>query len=166
MTKHNWKPGDVALVEVGCSANRRVAFRTGVGGNMGWEYADEHNGEPAKNCASDNSGIVTPVRPLVVIDPENPDVVARLSEILLARSAPDPDSRVARLAEALREFAIPRIDEPTGWGAVVVDDNGLTWARWAGATEACPWRLQGGTMASWNYLKVSSADQIKFAGVQ
>lgn len=86
---------------------------------------------------------VTPVeftvngRPLVVIDPEDREQVERLESELARRcgwlvgDAGINVSRRAAMQAALREFAnpTPRIEEPTGEWAVVLDVNGNIWTR-------------------------------------
>jgi hypothetical protein len=123
---HNWKPGDMALVEAGCHANRVVALRTGV--PMGWAYCDGHNGESTRNWSSDDSGIVTPLRPLLVIDPENREQVERLTEAFGAASSPST-GWVDQMQVALRSLLEPEPKEPTLTGALVIDAEGADWHR-------------------------------------
>lgn len=135
-----WKPGDVALVEAGCWANRAVALRTGTPGNMGWAYCGSYGGKSTQNWSSDDSGIVTPIRPLAVIDPEDREQVEALIAAYVRRgtalgysmpSRQDAD-RLDAMQAALREFADPKPpkpDEPLGLGAVVVDSNDVTFVR-------------------------------------
>lgn len=101
---HQWQPGDVALVEVGCWANRKVALRL----DEGWAHTDGDN--------HDGDGVVSPIRPLVVIDPEDCEQVERFMRFL-----PDDwclsgftdfeqdthDLSVGQVQAALREFANP-----------------------------------------------------------
>lgn len=131
----DWKPGDVALVEAGCWANRKVALRLAEG----WAHTNGVN--------VDGDGVVSVVRPLVVIDPEDREQVERL--ILALPDAadwgfasannydhPDDLAVVEGIFEpfqtALREFANPKPpkpEEPTGLGAVVEDSDGERWIR-------------------------------------
>lgn len=101
-----WKPGDVALVEAGCWANRKVALRL----DKGWAHTSGVN--------VDLDGVVVAVRPLVVIDPEDGEAVERLYRTLVSLTTlADAD----RVQAALREYANPkppRIDEPGTWGVV------------------------------------------------
>lgn len=125
-----WKPGDVALIEAGCHANRKVAIRTGIPSNMGWAYSDTHNGQSTRNWTADTNSTVTVVRPLALIDPENADDVAKLVRLFWAHGTDDCDDPHAMQA-ALREYAnpTPQIEEPTGLGAVVEDARGVRWVR-------------------------------------
>jgi hypothetical protein len=138
MSTHEWKPGDVAMVEVGCHANRhRGMYITG-----GWRYDDDKwvNNDPA---------IVT-ARPLVVIDPEDREAVERLMADYLTRydgmeAKPQPDE-VSYMQAALREFAAPtppKPDEPQGLGAVV-EAEGAQWVRFESKT-GWWWRDKAGT---------------------
>lgn len=111
-----YKPGDVALVEAGCWANRKVGLRLAEG----WAHVNGVN--------RDGDGVVSPVRPLAVIDPEDREQVERFAGLLHnydAHLADDPHRESAwesLTAAALREFANPtppKPDEPMGLGAVV-----------------------------------------------
>lgn len=122
-----WKPGDVAVIkclDLDCEQTFHQAI---LGRAQDWwlldlgEYMASHDAEP--------------VRPLVVIDPEDKQATLRLAECYLSENPGvyAPVTRVAdRLQAALREFANPtppKPVEPTGLGAVVVDDFGTTWTR-------------------------------------
>ena len=70
-------------------------------------------------------------RPLVVIDPGDREQVERLADAFTAIEDPPVNTagqhRVASMQAALRSLiAPPRPEEPTGLGAVVVDDEGHT----------------------------------------
>ena len=71
-------------------------------------------------------------KPVVVIDPEDRDAVARLYD-LYASAPSDVGLRGHEfLAHALREFANPKSpkpEEPTGLGAVVEAADGRRWCR-------------------------------------
>jgi hypothetical protein len=143
-----YKPGTVALVEAGCWANRVVAIRTGVPNNMGWAYCGTRDGQSTQAWSPDTSGIVTPLRPLAVIDPEDRGEVERLMDPLRRMGfAPHACGAVDCLTTALREFAKPtppKPAEPLGLGAVVEDAEGRWWSR-LGGTTGYPWHhgLQG-----------------------
>lgn len=135
--KREWKPGDVALVEV----PKSTLPRHGV---------DERGRETIRVSRwSDGWALLTDPdyfwrdgyaffggegpRPLVVIDPEDREQIERLAKGLPLEwdlfQADDPDvgeETVAAMQAALREFADPkpRIEEPTGLGAVVVNAAG------------------------------------------
>jgi hypothetical protein len=119
-----WKPGDVAMIEVGCHANRHVGVFTGAG----WRYGDER-------WVADDAAIVTVVRPLVVIDPEDREAVERLVHVFSGQRdwyADTVRQRSDAMQDALREFANPtppKPDEPQGLGAVVQREDGIRWVR-------------------------------------
>ena len=125
MVSRDWKPGDVAMVEVGCWANQRVALRLAEG----WSHTNGVN--------VDGDGVVIPVRPLVVIDPEDREQVEAL---ILAWAKEEPGARIDDLAvgvtraqAALRSLiADPKPAEPMGLGAVVEDAEGRRWVRLEG----------------------------------
>lgn len=147
----NFKPGDVALIEAGCHANRRPAIRTGTPSNMGWAYSDLRDGKSTQNWTADTHGTVSVVRPLAVIDPEDahdieaictPDLRSGIEGIL--RVSID-DAQWERISEkmqaALREFAdpTPKVEEPLGLGAVIETNDGRRFVRVAGRDSRFPW---------------------------
>jgi hypothetical protein len=102
MSAHEWKPGEIVLVESGCWANHKVALRLAEG----WSTVNGVN--------VDGDGVICPVRPLVVIDPEDEEQVERFREIASRHAddvpyakTSDADYRDAMQA-ALREFASPK----------------------------------------------------------
>ena len=125
----SYPPGTVAMIEAGCWANTHKAFRT----QDGWIYG------PRGVLASDD--VVSNVRPLVVIDPEDREQVERLAKAMHESDhiAPWHDlhnetrSQIEdAMQAALREFANPtppKPDEPTGLGAVVETAGGERWVR-------------------------------------
>lgn len=95
----NWEPGDLAILMT--EGGERIGFRCGVERNLGWEYAREPG---QKTWSSDASGYATPLRRLVVIDPENAEEVERLCANLPNSCwYGNPDD----MQTALREFANP-----------------------------------------------------------
>lgn len=72
-------------------------------------------------------------RPVVVIDPEDAEQVRAIRDLVCSLAGTDPSDFPAewRVRNALREFADPkpRIEEPTGLGAVVRDVEGILWTR-------------------------------------
>jgi hypothetical protein len=102
--------------EVGISIDGRQWFVAGprLGSRHGW-YADN----------------IEVIRPLVVIDPEDREQVERLAEAVNAAIAsPERMTSLEVMQAALREFADPtppKPDEPTGLGAVVVDESEVEW---------------------------------------
>ena len=122
----NWKPGDVALVRLDDRDGEFIGLRD----THGWatNRTDRHR----SHAHWTNAAYVTPVRPLVVIDPEDREQVERLYD-LYASAPSDVGLRGHEfLAHALREFANPKPpkpDEPTGLGAVVEDAEGYQWVR-------------------------------------
>ena len=122
-------------------------------GDVGVNLAHGYRGIYVANCSTHNrptcwhneSGLADNGddirRPLVVIDPESVEDKARLCtprlreqmEAVLRRSIDDAEWTGIGFAirAALREFAnpTPRIEEPTGLGAVVEDTEGVRWVR-------------------------------------
>ncbi|GAB3776651.1 hypothetical protein FB382_004357 [Nocardioides ginsengisegetis] len=133
-----WKPGDVAIV-------------TNQSGESG--RAIRFSGSPEDGWFAERDGIggdLTDARPLVVIDPENREQVERLCNLV---DGAFNDTRIdgtgptsTELAQAaLREFANPtppKPEEPTGLGAVVVDEKGRLWVNLTDpkcSTHTDPW---------------------------
>jgi hypothetical protein len=91
---------------------------------------------------------------LAVVDPENPENVARLAEAIAdaglagdwgSRSEGDRARAISGLAAALREYADPQPPkpaEPTRWLAAVEDpETGQRWYRDGDKRDSdCPWR--------------------------
>lgn len=165
--KRAWMPGEVALIEAGCSANRQVALRTGTPSNMGWAYSGTHNGESTQSWTADTHGTVSVVRPLVVIDPEDREQVERLALEIYSRTTGEESfgGQIANVQAALHEFTSPNVEEPTGLGAVVEDEVGNVWVR-IGADEdprddhlrtqmSPPWRARGKSAKWWASLRVA-----------
>lgn len=153
MGEHTFKHGDRGVTELGTPVVWVEAFDSGYD-YSGWRSMGTYD------------RVTVEVRPLAVIDPEDEADVQRLGDALEATA-----DRMGALdiAAALREFANPKPpkpDEPTGWGAVVVDDEGAKCARTSLSPEH-PWRKEGWTAyLTWRDIPVSSPDQIKFAGVE
>lgn len=120
-----FKPGDVAMVSYGKAGREKVMLR-GTNGRW-WEPTGSFSDQHART-----------VRPLVVIDPEDPEsfIQSALTEIERVLSLDSDDRHYVRegIAAALREFADPtpsKPEEPTGLGAVVEDRKGGEWVRMA-----------------------------------
>ena len=125
----NWKPGDIAV-------STRWGYRS-----IFVAACPNHSRRDGMGCWHNESGYSdsedSPRRPLVVIDPEDREQVERLTafvvDLLHAWPKPKgvgPDAMQA----ALREFANPtppKPDEPTGLGAVVEDEGGDRWVKFA-----------------------------------
>lgn len=116
-----WQPGDVATIPGIGVAIRGLGGRWfGLAGQLRASLIGHH--------------------PLVVIDPEDAEQVERLvtlycNQFPIARG---PEDDLA-MAEALREFADPKPDEPTGLGAVVRDADGRSWVRTS--EDVFPWHF-------------------------
>lgn len=150
-----WKPGDVVMIDADYS---RFDGQLGVvveeeGGT--WAViVPTHDPEPMAFGAKT-------LRPLVVIDPENPEDVERLADAWddAHYSGPLPDAgmplRDLRMQAALREFATPtppRPEEPTGLGAVVEDAEGERWVRVTVENKTWPgecWQDRYGDKVRW-----------------
>lgn len=144
MTGQKWEPGDVALATI---YGHKVRV---VRGHKAWITTPAPKAEafPVTYTAIyDNSGEVKEVHPLVVIDPEDREQVERLANALWNYDGNMLTDLCSATEHALREFAnpTPRIEEPTGLGAVVEDENGKryvlrgTWSsngKWVHADEA------------------------------
>lgn len=89
---------------------------------------------------------VIPQRPLVLIDPEDDKQVERLASAFChARwdhtgggDECDPLT-FSSMATALREYAQPKPEEPTGLGAVVEDADGDRWVLYTNPRNDAPW---------------------------
>jgi hypothetical protein len=116
MSGREWAPGAVALIEVGCQANRHRATFAG----KGWRYGGDR-------WVDNDPAIVTILRPLLVLDPESDDDARRLMRAFWAHGNDDCDDEQA-MRDAMRSLvAPPKPEEPTGLGAVVIDDQGQQW---------------------------------------
>ena len=94
-------------------------------------------------------------RPLVVIDPEDREQVERLARIChdldgVELDNPEPmTTRGLAMRQALRSLiAPPKPPEPTGLGAVVEDEDGEAWVRYARQHSTAPW-VNGTTSVEW-----------------
>jgi hypothetical protein len=145
MSGREWKPGDVAMVEVptktipGTSIHAAGKSRiVVVKDSKGWVAAENS----AYFWADDYAFFSEGPRPLVVIDPEDRKQVERLRdlmdiEVIRQNGAPNPlhvspGMRGNALQAALRSLLEPpKPLEPTGLGAVVEDADGADWHRTA-----------------------------------
>lgn len=142
-----WKPGDVAMIEVGCHANvHRGMF---IGG--GWRYGDD-------KWVADDPAIVT-ARPLLVIDPEDREQVERLRALLEGMSysawacgaldclrtalrslvQPEPPRCVAHGNEACASCSLITTADFSGGECrhcTVYGETGMHW-------DTCPGRIKG-----------------------
>jgi hypothetical protein len=116
-------------------------------------------------------GDVVPVRPLVVIDPEDAEQVERLYRAIFKAfdnddvSGIEPEDAVSMRA-ALREFANPtpsKPDEPTGRYAVVEDDQGVEHVRVdaGGGEHAYCWQTIGMPYAESRYARWSDLSAVR-----
>lgn len=134
MSAGEWKPGDVAMVTWSKTGAEKIMLR---GVNDRWyESTGFFRAELARS-----------VRPLVVLDPEDREQVARLAASYAAvasarlgdeyivwenRSPEARDKISADLTAALREFASPtppKPDEPGKYGVIIAGD-GREWFRY------------------------------------
>jgi len=162
---HNFKPGDVALVR-SMYDTEVIGLRTGVPSNMGWAYSmDVSNGpgpggsSSTQTWSADADGERV-IRPLVVIDPEDREQIERLMPLLF-HSGAFPEARaismtagVTAVQAALRELAnpTPRIEEPTGLGAVVATEGDGDYIR-VSVELLNPWlNVQTGTQVHWDRI--------------
>lgn len=141
--KREWKPGDVAMV-TDESGTSRIAVYGAFNPRMKhhWHYDEAGIGR-----------ILSPSRPLVVIDPESEEDVDRLAagyvRTFSTVDPPHPETiRICarQMRAALREFADPkppRPEEPTGLGAVVEDSHGDKWVWMANGSSGPHWTRVG-----------------------
>lgn len=122
----DWKPGDVAMID----GRVALAWRE-VAGRLSFVYTD------AAGYSCSVWADTADERPLVVIDPEDPEQVKQLTRALdrhfdgYERPALRPEDFESMQA-ALREFANPKPpkpDEPTSPLAIVEDASGVRWYR-------------------------------------
>jgi hypothetical protein len=139
-----WKPGDVATWP-GMGPVLCVPFEpTDLRGATKW--ANRWGGYTFYDGPT--------IRRLVVIDPEDEEQVDRLLTLWANQEAPAYGRR--SLVAALREYAnpTPRIEEPQGLGAVVVDYDGNPWVK-VDTAMACD---------SWTQADAAGSDTwVKFA---
>lgn len=155
-----WKPGDVVAATVNGRPNVRLV--------AGWSKYDPQlrwcelsprwaNGDDDECWFTPSQ--VTDHRPLAVIDPEDREQVARLTEMFWVNGSDDADDPKA-MADALREFANPKPpkpEEPTGLGAVVLahagSGNREHVVRGGDSAERRPWVDPVGDWHSWADLR-------------
>jgi hypothetical protein len=153
-----WKPGDVALVTIP-GHEERLMTRYSTGVERGWYYGVGLNVDGKAHFSDEGSGRGHVARPLVVIDPEDRQQVERLQVVMWQAHGThevmrDQLPHVADvLQSALREFADPKPDEPTGLGAVVESEDGRRWVRSKDITTVCHWKPSaGGRRVRWSDL--------------
>lgn len=113
-----WKPGDVAVVVAdSVYVGKRAMFCDD--GDDRWGWAVESTDGLTRAFGPKE------LRPLVVIDPDSAEDINRL-RLLYNAATGDHTIGLQPLRKAVREFAdpTPRIEEPTGLGAVVEDSSG------------------------------------------
>lgn len=103
-----WKPGDVADLDLGSEIGTRRAILL----NNGTTWCDDHS------AFWDSRGTqIKEVFPLVVIDPEDYEQIERLHDSYWSIRRHDA-TRIDALQGALRELADHKPDEPGTWGVV------------------------------------------------
>lgn len=126
MSAREWKPGDVARTKAGGTVARTAKHE--------WVLLDDGHGI--------DIGDDRIARPLVVIDPEDREQVERLTQTMRANGWTGiDDDATDDMQRVLRELADqkPRIEEPTGLGAVVEDAEGKRWIRTTTKTDRAAW---------------------------
>lgn len=153
MSEKNWRPGDVAIWDDGIGKSELV-FRFLGGPNYDtaeWQTAENGCGYPREED----------VRRAVVLDLEDREQMERLAQIYREvgeGNAVLGDERWTvpglRMQAALRNLAAPkpRIEEPTGWGAVIEDNTGAYWTLYA--PEAGAWINYREGKRRWHELEV------------
>lgn len=122
---YQWQPGDVAI---GYNDHWEIRVVRQHGGSTG-DYWSAASGEWPIGVSSDDLSY----RPLIVLDPENEDDVARAHRSI-NRAWEDAEA----FQSALRGLAMPVPPEPAV-GGVVLDRDGATWVRFKSAGIR-PWR--------------------------
>jgi hypothetical protein len=124
MSAIEWKPGDLALVTYHQGfKDAEVVMRADDRSSREWISPSVVRGSRLRPDVW-----VSNARRLVVVDPEDREQVARLRRHLADLVS------MSQLREALNDYANrrPEIEEPTGLGAVVEDENGCRWVRCGG----------------------------------
>lgn len=136
-------PADLAITDRGYRA-----FRTADG----WTYANGMK-VPTEEAT-------VPCRPLVVLDPENPDDRARLAQALRASGWASPV--VGSIADAMRALLPPsapvKPPEPTDFGHLITDTNDVQWVlvpNHAARTGAVSWYSHDGRYAKYADIDVA-----------
>lgn len=150
-----WKPFDVAMVECSDGKWRRAFYDPA--GRPSWVFA---NG--LRRFVDDSAA-----RPVVVIDPEDREQVAALLSHYHSWkwTAEIAEASITDMQTSLRESANPkpRIEEPTGLGAVVEDEYGDLWIRDKTTTTVAHWKRargeDGGRRYRWSDLDVARVIQ-------
>jgi len=156
----NWVAGDVAYVP---GIGRVFAATDGI-----WRTPVRGTNTPWRDL-NDGRLPFFDIRPLVVIDPEDREQVARLLRLFDAEYGKRDERTLGeKLVDALREFANPKPpkpDEPMGLGAVVEDADGTKWIRHAGAL--APWHRADAAAdeRSWRYFVDIDAVRVLSDGV-
>jgi hypothetical protein len=111
----DYKPGTVAKATVRNVTDVLVLRRETFQGGADWAHSADRVGY---SCSGDH--LVTDVRPLVVLDPDDTAAMDKIAENFFHEWSGCQGSLGIALAETLRKEAKPpRIPEPTGVGAVV-----------------------------------------------
>lgn len=137
----DWKPGDVAMVTDGNVEWVGMVRPRHEAGAALLEIVYAKGGFDIVDDLAEGYTI----RPLVVIDPDDAEQVERLRVALDGRSfSAWACGANTVIAAALREFASPtppKPEEPTGLGAVVEDDKGKRYVRYA-MHDLAAWRAE------------------------
>jgi hypothetical protein len=166
VSRREWKPGDVALVD-GCVA--LVWREEGGDSRPSFVYTDR-DGDSCSVWANSNDA-----RTLVVIDPEDREQVERVliamtewaGRVPYSDMREDGDLTQLDAAQAALRSLIepPRPEEPTGLGAVVEDADGATYTRLDG--DFAPWYKTGVHYSDrpWRYFKDLTVVRVLSEGV-
>ena len=128
MTQQEWEPGTVAMVTDG--RGEYLALRRTPGATSYW----------VGNVRHATDGKVTSVRPLLVLDPDDPDQMRELVDNFFVALSGRTYRNHARDIDDMRAAVVTMLPfptpvkpaEPTGLGAVVEDAEGKTWVRGLG----------------------------------
>jgi hypothetical protein len=159
-----YKPGDVAMVTV------QVYETTEAATHLLFRNSRRQWVHPTFGCWDDV--YVRKVQPVAVVPFEDREQVERLYCLFLMGHGGTAIRDANDLQAALREFANPtppKPDEPTGLGAVVVDDNDVTWVlagRDLPTTSPGTWRaFDGPIVGDWKPWSRIAAVRVLSEGV-
>lgn len=158
MSAHEWKPGDVAIVQNhGGILAVRAAKDCGIVGH-GYSESDHWHYLSNVGGATWDSDGNRAARPLVVIDPEDREQVERFTHLFLSHHwGSEHQTHTDAGQAALREFANPKPpkpDEPSRIGSRVEEANGIRYTRFSDSESHSggDWINEDGVRVQWSDL--------------
>lgn len=98
---------------------------------------------------------------VITIHTEDEEQIGRLAAYLSSSMGVEVDPH--KLQRAARRFVTPVVAEPSGLGAVVVDDGGVAWVRWYANADAPAWISEAGVRSVFADLDVAEVVQTGWA---